>query len=45
VQIADFVAGIARRFAGDELKGGADPEIIALLSPLIDQESVWAGPK
>jgi hypothetical protein len=45
VQIADFVAGIARRFAGDELKGRADPEIIALLSPLIDHESVWADPK
>jgi hypothetical protein len=45
VQIADFVAGIARRLAGDELKGRADPEIIALLNPLIDHESVWADPK
>jgi hypothetical protein len=45
VQIADFVAGIARRFAGDDLKGRADPEIMALLSPLIDHESVWADPK
>ena len=42
VQLADFVAGIARRLAADELKGRADPEIIALLSPLIDHESVWA---
>jgi hypothetical protein len=45
VQIADFVAGIARRHASDELKGDADPEITALLSPLIDhEESVWANP-
>ena len=42
VQIADFVAGIARRLATDKLKGRADPEILALLGPLIDHESVWA---
>ena len=30
VQLADFVAGIARRLAADELKGRADPEIITL---------------
>jgi uncharacterized protein DUF3800 len=41
VQIADFVAGIAYRLGSDELKGRADPEIIALLCPLIDHESVW----
>jgi len=44
VQLADFVAGIARRLATDELKGRADPEIITLLGPLIDHESVWAEP-
>ena len=44
VQLADFVAGIARRLAADELKGRADPEIITLLGPLIDHESVWAEP-
>ena len=44
VQLADFVAGIARRLAADELKGPADSEIITLLGPLIDQESVWAEP-
>ncbi len=42
VQIADFVAGIARRLATDELKGRVDSEITALLGPLIDHESVWA---
>jgi hypothetical protein len=44
VQLADFVAGIARRLAADELKGRADPEIITLLGPLIDHESVWVEP-
>ena len=42
VQIADFVAGIARRLATDGLEGRADAEIMALLTPLIDHESVWA---
>jgi hypothetical protein len=42
VQIADFVAGIARRLASDQLQDHADPEISALLSPLVDHESVWA---
>jgi hypothetical protein len=41
VQIADFIAGIARRLASDQLKGRADPEVANLLSPLIDDESVW----
>jgi hypothetical protein len=42
VQLADFVAGIARRLASDELKGRPDAELLALLSPLVDPESVWA---
>jgi hypothetical protein len=41
VQIADFVAGIARRVASDQLQNQADPEVAALLQPLIDHESVW----
>ena len=41
VQIADFVAGIARRVASEELKDRADGQITALLSPLVDHESVW----
>jgi hypothetical protein len=41
VQIADFVAGIARRLASDQLKGRADTEVRDLLSPLIDHGSVW----
>jgi Protein of unknown function (DUF3800) len=43
VQIADFVAGIARRIATDQLEERADSEITALLSPLIDRESVWVA--
>jgi hypothetical protein len=42
VQLADFVAGIARRLAYDKLKGRPDAELVTLLSPLIDPESVWA---
>jgi Protein of unknown function (DUF3800) len=41
VQIADFIAGIARRVASDQLLNQADPEVAALLKPLIDHESVW----
>jgi hypothetical protein len=44
VQIADFVAGIARRLASDQLQGQADPEIAALLRPVVDHESVWVHP-
>jgi hypothetical protein len=41
VQLADFVAGIARRLASEGLKGCPDAELLTLLSPLIDPESVW----
>jgi len=41
VQVADFVAGIARRVASDQLLNQADPEVAALLEPLVDHESVW----
>ena len=44
VQIADFVAGIARRVASDQLQNQADPEIAGLLQPLVDHESVWVHP-
>ena len=43
VQLADFVAGIARRLASDELKGRPDAELLDLLRPLIDPESIWAA--
>jgi Protein of unknown function (DUF3800) len=44
VQIADFVAGIARRIASDQLHDHADPELIALVRPLVDHDSVWVEP-
>ena len=41
VQLADFVAGIARRLAGDKLNDRQDAELIGLLVPFINPESVW----
>lgn len=42
VQVADFLAGVARRIAEDELAGGRDPDRAALLRPYVDPLSVWA---
>jgi hypothetical protein len=44
VQVADFVAGIARRIGHDVLAGRPDPELVALLAPLVDPQSVWVHP-
>lgn len=41
VQLADFLAGIARRVASDELGGRGDAELTALLRPYVDDASVW----
>lgn len=41
VQLADFLAGIARKIASDELHGRADPGLTALLRPYVDPASVW----
>jgi hypothetical protein len=41
VQIADFLAGVARKIAEEELKGRGDPELSALLTPYIDPLSIW----
>ncbi|KJK40515.1 hypothetical protein UK15_05475 [Streptomyces variegatus] len=41
VQVADFLAGIARRIASDELNGRGDPALTALLRPYVDPDSVW----
>lgn len=43
VQVADLVAGVARRLASDTLAGAPDPELASLLHPLVDPESVWVG--
>jgi hypothetical protein len=44
VQVADLLAGVARRVAGDQLAGRARPDddLTALLSPAVDPESTWA---
>jgi hypothetical protein len=41
VQVADFLAGIARKIASDELNGRGDPVLTALLRPYVDPASVW----
>ena len=43
VQIADFLAGIALRLGRDLLRGHPDPDLMPLLIPLVDPESVWPG--
>lgn len=41
VQLADFLAGIARKLASDELNRRGDPALTALLRPYVDPHSVW----
>jgi hypothetical protein len=41
VQLADFLAGVARKIASDELNGHGDPALTALLRPYIGTASVW----
>ncbi|KAB1139764.1 hypothetical protein F7R91_38635 [Streptomyces luteolifulvus] len=41
VQLADFLAGIARKIASDELNGHGDPTLTGLLRPYVDPASVW----
>lgn len=42
VQVADFLAGVARRIASDELNGNGDVELTTLLRSYVDTESTWA---
>ncbi|MEU7057109.1 hypothetical protein [Streptomyces sp. NPDC046197] len=41
VQLADFLAGIARKIASDELNRRGDPPLTALLRPYVGAMSVW----
>ncbi|CAM5502812.1 hypothetical protein SALBM217S_07569 [Streptomyces griseoloalbus] len=41
VQLADFLAGIARKAAGDALRGSGDAGLAALLRPYVDPASGW----
>jgi hypothetical protein len=41
VQVADFLAGVARKIASDELNDRGDGELVALLRPYVDASSTW----
>jgi hypothetical protein len=41
VQVADLLAGVARKVATDELLGRGDPDLTALLRPYVDPASRW----
>jgi len=41
VQVADLLAGVARRVAADELRGRSEPDLTAVLHPYIDPASRW----
>ncbi|MBF8193472.1 hypothetical protein ITP53_48930 [Nonomuraea sp. K274] len=41
VQVADVMAGAARKIASDELNGRGDPGLTALLRPYVDGSSIW----
>ena len=41
VQIADFMAGAARRIAAEALHGRADADLTRLLRPYVDAGSPW----
>lgn len=42
IQVADLLAGAARKIAEDELRGHGDPELTALLHPYVTPASIWA---
>jgi hypothetical protein len=43
VQVADFLAGVARRIASEELNNRGDAELTSLLRPYVDSASIWGG--
>ncbi|WP_027341483.1 hypothetical protein [Hamadaea tsunoensis] len=43
VQVADLLAGVARKIASDSLRGAADPALTAALRPYLDPASCWCG--
>lgn len=45
VQIADFLAGVARRIASEELNERGDTELTGLLRHYVDPRSVWGEPR
>ncbi|MEQ0559919.1 DUF3800 domain-containing protein [Amycolatopsis sp. NEAU-NG30] len=43
VQMADFLAGVARRIASDKLNTRGDARLTGLLEPFVDEGSVWGS--
>lgn len=43
VQVADFLAGVARKIASEWLNGRGDTVLVELLRPYVDGFSVWHG--
>jgi hypothetical protein len=41
VQLADYLAGVARKIASEARNGRADRELVGLLRPYVDPVSVW----
>lgn len=41
VQVADFLAGVARKIASEELNHRGDAQLTALLRPYVDLFSIW----
>jgi hypothetical protein len=41
IQLADLLAGVARKTASDQLHDRDDPELTALLRPYLDSLSIW----
>src|SRR5258706_9846631 len=41
IQVADILAGVARKIASDELNGHGDDELTALLAPNLDPCPIW----
>jgi len=45
VQVADLLAGAARKIASDQLNGRGDVLLTALLRPYLDRHSAWGDPR
>jgi hypothetical protein len=43
VQVADVLAGVARKIATSALMGQGDPELTGLLQPYLDPASRWCA--
>jgi hypothetical protein len=45
VQIADVLAGTARKISSDELNNRGDARLTSLLRPYVDPHSIWGDPR